>query len=1012
MQSPPKPTLLTLLLFTTLIFIFIIALNAAPTTPTTPTSTTPTTPTPTEPNTVHKSSISRTDPSGNKIDGVINPGVGKVSQWPHDMPPEQWFKVYSFLLSFQELNLAHGYGPYGEHRHDEKVLAQIRNDVIEFEHFWNNKMVYNLTHFTKQMDSFPLPPSDLMKNVKITQLSTNILLENVLKSIGVENQTNQNGSNSDLLKNNVKRNDNSIIDAEIDNELDPDLDRNYNIQHSAQQFISTRLPYSPYIRITLTSTDQDACNALEKWIENYPQLHNFAHIFLKFSKFSSIQGGYKPNTPKTYQTILYIEQDQLVLYGKHYSRLSSHGGNAGILFMVIIFVFVGSQIGLTYWQQTNQSSFDQFIVFCLWLVPLGVALLDHFKRFLIIWWVYSCTTAVVLSLLFIDLNPLANLILNALGVVNDDDGNNNNNENNNNNNNNFNNDLQNGIGSGGYNDKDIMAANEVLGLKNNNINQIQKKQKTLYIIPQRYIFSIVYKYFLLIHKFIMLLSTISIIVFFVDIFGIFQFLGLEPHMVGEMFHGHEATADEVLSFIMFALYGLFYSLYFGVLNRDIATIVIPQLTLLSTKFKLSKNWSKKDQSSFQADDSLDQSGDNNLRNDVKNNINNINNNDYLISRSSTAQQEQSTLMSTWDNVGNILNDGNTDSTTSVYEDDESFFANAEKGLQNNQNLPDHSQNKQHKQLPQSIQTQTIQTQTIQTQTKDSLQQRVEKRPAKTKTANKDNSCGICHELLKSKTELNNDNPSGTPSTSTSELPTIDEIRSRLRRQRGATSGNHQGGDRSIKKSHGMGSFLLNAFTTVLFYFIDFCDYCTGGSGQVNMDNVTLVEGMLYSINGTNDMMNANHGHNTQRRKNQQNNKNYYDDGFYDNQDDNRDEYGQIIPNNQTTATTTTTLIGNGSTFAMNNAAADNLESLQTHNTVVFKLPCQCMVHDVCLRGFMLLGKHNICPACKEISSFDVFVAPWDGVYDNYKNFLDSVKYCIAINPLLFFFINILLYLFW
>eukprot|EP00461_Guttulinopsis_vulgaris_P003332 UN03333 len=94
-------------------------------------------------------------------------------------------------------------------------------------------------------------------------------------------------------------------------------------------------------------------------------------------------------------------------------------------------------------------------------------------------------------------------------------------------------------------------------------------------------------------------------------------------------------------------------------------------------------------------------------------------------------------------------------------------------------------------------------------------------------------------------------------------------------------------------------------------------------------------------------------------------------------------------------------------------ARQNDHQHQTNNDVTFQLPCGCFAHDLCLRGYMLLGKYNVCPACKEISPVgELFVEAWNAHYEHYKNFLDSAKYCIAVNPLLLFIINIILNLFW
>ena len=273
---------------------------------------------------------------------------------------------------------------------------------------------------------------------------------------------------------------------------------------------------------------------------------------------------------------------------------------------------------------------------------------------------------------------------------------------------------------------------------------------------------------------------------------------------------------------------------------------------------------------------------------------------------------------------------------------------------------------------------------------------------KAKSATKTNSCGICHELLKSqdKNNNNNNNPlsTTTTTTTTTELPTIHEIRSRLKRQQPMLSGSLNGNNKTIvDKLITLYKYLITfAFTimsTMFFWFLDFCDYCTGGTGQVNIDNVTVIEGM-YVINNNPQSTSTTA---TNRSTTRQNNTVA---GFEDDDDDDYNTTGSSLSRSHGFAAT------------MTHGGLDDKNTLQTQDDVVFQLPCQCFVHDICLRGFMLLGKHNICPSCKEVTTFDVFVSPWDSLYDNYKNFLDSVKYFIAINPLLLFVINILLYFLW
>jgi hypothetical protein len=238
--------------------------------------------------------------------------------------------------------------------------------------------------------------------------------------------------------------------------------------------------------------------------------------------------------------------------------------------------------------------------------------------------------------------------------------------------------------------------------------------------------------------------------------------------------------------------------------------------------------------------------------------------------------------------------------------------------------------------------------------------------------------------------VSNEQNGGNGTNTTTDLPTIHEIRSRLKRKPitlNSIGDNNKIGTKLLTFYKYVITMLFSLISFIIFGFIDLCDYFTGGTGQVNIDNVTIIEGM-YTI--TSPSTNPTTSTTNPTRNN--NNNNHSSTAF-----DDDDEYS-------------------GSTIGGGFAASQNIDqeanTMQTHDDVVFELPCHCKVHDICLRGFMLLGKHNICPSCKEISSFDVFVSPWDSLYDNYKQFLETVKYFIAINPLLLFIINIMLYFFW
>lgn len=862
---------------------------------------------------------------------------GHNHHYTKDYHVDEWRDLYLTLLSYNRLEAYNDYGPWGELKDDEKerdvvdrelegmsmieeranhpsdehpsLNAENQPKYINLHNFLiTEDDIKNNMWFQTQHKKQPRHPAwDMLKDVQpyynIEQFDNNVVIKNVQSNIPSMSTIRE------ALKKLIAAGPSTPISHEKTNLFDMDLEENQKRAiaeqaHAYNQIIKL-FPPTPYVRLEIENKGKIGID------DSYnPQIHDVRrqHSLSQLKKFKNFIEefaenilGAKYNYMRTTEyerhwknppgAVLIIEPDRVLHHGNHYERSSESGSRALILVIIIFSIILGSQLLFQWWSQhpVYQNSYNLFIVITLWCVPFCVAMIDSFRRFIIIWSVYTILTALTISLLFVDLNPALNAFLSMLDSLGDslpqsDDG----------------------------SDPSLTGSME-------RRNAADYRVKNYYIIPQRYIFAIVYKYFLFIHKLIMVLLGLSIAVFVLDILGAFQYIGLEPRFVGELYHGHTATPDEVLSFMLAAFYGVFYAIYFGVLNRDIATVVIPHLTGWATHFKVKKFVEAKPKDEVEVaktapvDDHIQPfSAD-------------------VLSSDDHAHDQQ------WPDWGPNDDAENTECETEQ--------------LMSQRNQPRVVPDNNHS-ITNSILT---------------------SRGFESAVVNKTNSCGICHELLRSQTDSTTAvlTTSGGRTdqdglTMSDKLPTLAEIRNRL---------SHS----NTPKTHWLTTCttkMLTTTTLIIFYIIELIDSLTGGSGQVTLEHVTVVEG-TYKIQAANDLHVDHHN-------------------AADLEDDD-DEIGMLGDLSH-------------SAFA-GRAQQDN--QIQTNHDVVFKLPCNCAVHDLCLRGYMLLGKDNVCPSCKEISAVGkIFSSPWNSSYDNYKNFLEAAKYCIAVNPLLLFIINIILNVFW
>jgi len=65
------------------------------------------------------------------------------------------------------------------------------------------------------------------------------------------------------------------------------------------------------------------------------------------------------------------------------------------------------------------------------------------------------------------------------------------------------------------------------------------------------------------------------------------------------------------------------------------------------------------------------------------------------------------------------------------------------------------------------------------------------------------------------------------------------------------------------------------------------------------------------------------------------------------------------------------------------------------------LPCKHCFHDFCIRGWVIVGKKQTCPVCKEKVDLKNFSStPWERVYVMYSGFLDWCRFMVCWMPII------------
>lgn len=65
------------------------------------------------------------------------------------------------------------------------------------------------------------------------------------------------------------------------------------------------------------------------------------------------------------------------------------------------------------------------------------------------------------------------------------------------------------------------------------------------------------------------------------------------------------------------------------------------------------------------------------------------------------------------------------------------------------------------------------------------------------------------------------------------------------------------------------------------------------------------------------------------------------------------------------------------------------------------LPCGHTFHEWCLRGWLIIGKQDMCPHCMEkVNIKELFANPWDKPSLFWLNLMDAMRYFVVWNPIL------------
>ncbi|XP_060532449.1 E3 ubiquitin ligase Rnf121 [Cylas formicarius] len=72
----------------------------------------------------------------------------------------------------------------------------------------------------------------------------------------------------------------------------------------------------------------------------------------------------------------------------------------------------------------------------------------------------------------------------------------------------------------------------------------------------------------------------------------------------------------------------------------------------------------------------------------------------------------------------------------------------------------------------------------------------------------------------------------------------------------------------------------------------------------------------------------------------------------------------------------------------------------------YKLSCEHVFHEFCIRGWCIVGKKQTCPYCKEkVELKQIFSNPWEKPHMLYGQLLDWIRWLVAWQPMVFFLVR-------
>lgn len=91
------------------------------------------------------------------------------------------------------------------------------------------------------------------------------------------------------------------------------------------------------------------------------------------------------------------QQDHLAMHKKHFGHEGSHAA----MLLILLAAIALAQVALIAWKRRHYKSYQNVSMFGMWLVPLGIAIYNHWVRFISIWAAISLlTTALIFRPLY------------------------------------------------------------------------------------------------------------------------------------------------------------------------------------------------------------------------------------------------------------------------------------------------------------------------------------------------------------------------------------------------------------------------------------------------------------------------------------------------------------------------------------------------------------------------------------------------------------------------------------